>query len=279
MQIIKKEHDRQSYLEYTDLDSKITFDNGHYFIIDMTDKELQEDVAHTGGFCANIMRREISDKNLQNVTKILFYGVPQKTIDSLFGIIYMDDDYNVKHYLYDDNFNDYLYFQKRFSKYIRTGFISELKTIDNLAEFTAEFENPSVDFGFMVDNQPATVDHEYTASDYTEMVIDDAAKRFKELNVSHIRLTPQIDVISGLHLKCVPYTTDGVAIKEYQFKGKYKSEDDYAAFLRRRYEGITDYQVQWRIDAVLSFEMTTESLRVLVNKKNVRLAFADKQCN
>ena len=60
-----KEYDKyRRYIEYSDIDSNLFFNNAVYFIFEVMSDEYKELMSHTGGFVANVTTRFIIEKNL-----------------------------------------------------------------------------------------------------------------------------------------------------------------------------------------------------------------------
>ena len=226
--IIEVDGVRHSCLEYEN-DGKIIANNVDFYVLDLKNEELLDILSHTGGFCANIMKRDPENRNIVGLKKIMFACLPQINNKFCFYILYLDDEYRVLMHLYGDNFYDFNYFKEKFSFAIfESGYVYNLKKYGNIWNFIKKeiSENSSKDFGVVINGKEVSPDDLIETNDFS--VFNDEFKEMaKYLGCSKAIIKFKTTFLAGMQLSLIPTkeNNDPMFLIDYDSYDSEQSQD------------------------------------------------------
>jgi hypothetical protein len=208
-------NDKQ-YLIYIDGEKPIV-DNGHYFQVNLLDDEVKEILNSTGGFCANCTWRHIKEKNLQDVTTLLFCPIPQGNNLFMFSIVYLSSDMIIRDFIYDNNLYDFLYFKDKFPNVV--GSIFDLRKIPSLNQITKEFKTPTPDFNIFVDGKSICFEDNFISDISVLPLKTDFIKRIAEYQPKTVEYRIISNHIYGIVVECKIIKADSTPLMRWEAYG------------------------------------------------------------
>lgn len=215
------------YLEYYDENSGEKFTNAEYFIFDTICEEFQAIMRSTGGFTANMTTRMIEKLNIP-CESIMLCCSPSHNNTFLFQFVYLDENRNVLHTEWDNNYFDYKYFKKKFSPCtIQSGCVFDLKKYDYLEEVTNHFKEPSVHFDIQVDGREVTAEDVLVCNDLCLVREDKAEQMEHDYKVTGMELTFVFDEFNSAHYTVKFVREDRSYMPKYQALLEYKTLEEF----------------------------------------------------
>ena len=261
---LKNYNSEYSYIEYSNNEEYLVFNNASYFIIDVNSDAYKEIISSVGGFVANMTKRYIINNKLEGVSYIMLYCLPQKDNTFLFSFVYLDSDYNILAKEFDNNYFDYEYFKNKFNDCIcREGLIYELEEVK--LDFCA---NPSAGFGFEIDGKPFNFDDTFITSDFS-IFKEDFRNSILSFGAESISFKLKCNCLNFDGLVGYIYDKDGNALVNYQCHHNLKTLDEY----KEKYEDCRQSDLDWACEP---YELTLNIsvLKLLAKKGTVHVVSA-----
>lgn len=257
-----KDYNGRKYIEYSDEEKKLLFNNAEYFIIDVKSEVFVEIMSHTGGFVANMTTRYFKKNNI-DVSYMLFCCIPQEYNDFLFSFVYLDDKYNILASELDDNYFDYSYFKNKFTDcIIKEGYTFDLELIESLKEVTDRIcSNPSVDFNLKVQGKQVHFEDVLIYRNF-DIFENDVKNNLEKLGAKYCKFRFDSNCLNFITLRGVVIGEDDCLIKSFQVRSGYKTKSEYVDLMKKKHEGYTEEDVS---DNVLEFDLSLNIARKIAD--------------
>lgn len=228
--IYKSKFGNRTYVQYHDEERDQTYTNAEYYVLDLQNEDLKEELNHIGGFCANIMFRELNQRGITGIEKIMFACTPKETNQFEFLILYLGLNDEIKLILCGNTYFDWKYFKNKFKMaVIKEGFIYDLEGEDNFKSLRDSYVNESSkSFGLNIGGIEIEYDHILLLNDISVIKLkDDIQNSIDTLKSTSALLRFYTDSMTGTNLEICFIDKNDSLISRYQMNDPNAVREEY----------------------------------------------------
>lgn len=209
-------------------ETRDTFTNMEYFVIDVKSDIFNNIMESTGGFVANMTTRLFEKTNL-DVSYLMLVAIPQPNNKFVFKFAYFDNEFNLLKTYTDNNYNDYKYFKNKFKDCTikKLGSVFDLISNEKFNKITKDISyNTSCDFDLIVDGQPIDENVILYFND-VDLILNSYKKENlarNNIEIDHFEFKVAYNGIEFVYLEGIAIDTNGDTIKDFQTVEEYSKK-------------------------------------------------------